>query len=111
MEILAEMQVRILKSFLDVLILAQLRKEPKSAYDLILFIHKKFRLLMSSGTVYATLYSMERDGLIQANWSGRKRVYTLTDKGQKTILAFLNTYDRLQRFLPSLVSDTNERII
>jgi len=99
------MQERIVKSFLDVIMLEELRKEPKSAYDLIGFIHKRFHLLLSSGTVYATLYSMERDGLIQGTWSQRKRVYGLTDNGKKTIQSLLNVYDKVQLFLANLLKD------
>jgi DNA-binding PadR family transcriptional regulator len=55
-----------LKSFLDILILEELRKSSLSGYDIIDLIHKKFGILVSSGTVYSLLYSMERDGLIKA---------------------------------------------
>jgi len=103
MKILAEMQERIVKSFLDVLILMQLRKEPKSSYDIIVFIQKKFRILMSSGTVYSNIYALERDGLIQGNWSQRKRVYTLTDKGMKTIQSIQNVNDKIQMFLATVL--------
>jgi len=86
-------------------ILAELRREPKGAYDLILFIHKKFHLLMSSGTVYSTLYSMERDGLIQGNSIEGRKVYTLTNKGEKTIRAIIKTFDKIQLFLASLLGN------
>ncbi|MFQ6086725.1 MAG: PadR family transcriptional regulator [Candidatus Bathyarchaeia archaeon] len=104
--VLREVQERIVRSFLDVLILAQLRKEPKSAYDIIAFIHEKFHILMSAGAVYSTMYSLERDGLVQGNFADRKRrarVYTLTDKGEKTIQAFLNVNDKIQLFVANLV--------
>jgi DNA-binding PadR family transcriptional regulator len=82
-----EMQERIVKAFFDIIILAKLRKEhePMSGYDVITFIHKKFGILVSSGTVYSILYSMERDGLLKGRLSQRKRVYTVTDKGEKKI--------------------------
>jgi DNA-binding PadR family transcriptional regulator len=110
-EIPGEMQERIVKSFFDVLILAQLRREPKSAYDIVAFIHKKFHILMSTGTVYSTLYSLERDGLIQGNRAEgkrRARVYTLTEKGEKTIRAFLKVNDRIQLFVANLLSSSRK---
>jgi len=101
--ILKKMQRRIIKNFLDVLVLAELRSAPMSGYDVIAFIHNKFRLLVSSGTVYSLLYSLERDGLIVGSWSQRKRVYKLTDKGEETIKAILNANDRIQYLMTSLL--------
>lgn len=104
-KVLKEMQKRIVRNFLDVLILAQLRKEPKCGYGIVAIIHKKFHILMSTGTVYSTLYSLERDGLIQGNLVHRKRrtrVYTLTQKGEKTIEAFLKVNDKVQLFAANL---------
>ena len=106
--ILREMQERIVRSFLDVLILAHLRKESKSGYDVIAFIHKKFNMLMSSGTVYSTLYSLERDGLIQSNLTQRKRVYTPTDEGKKIIQVLLNENEKIQQFVVNLLGDASE---
>jgi len=74
-----------------------------SGYDVISYIHNKFRLLVSSGTVYSLLYSLERQGLIQGIWNERKRVYTLTDKGRKTIEAILNANDKIKSFLLNLM--------
>jgi len=97
------MHRRIIKNFLDVLVLAELRNGPMSGYDVIAFIHNKFRLLVSSGTVYSLLYSLERDGLINGSWSQRKRVYKLTDKGEETIKAIMNANDRIQYLMTSLL--------
>jgi DNA-binding PadR family transcriptional regulator len=97
------MHRRIIKNFLDVLVLAELRNGPMSGYDVIAFIHNKFRLLVSSGTVYSLLYSLERDGLIAGSWSQRKRVYKLTEKGEETIKAILNANDRIQYLMTSLL--------
>jgi len=97
------MHRRIIKNFLDVLVLAELRNGPMSGYDVIAFIHNKFRLLVSSGTVYSLLYSLERDGLIAGSWSQRKRVYKLTDTGEETIKAILNANDKIQYLMTSLL--------
>jgi len=59
-EVLNKMHRRIVKSFMDVLILAELRNAPMSGYDVIGFIHNKFGILVSSGTVHSLLYSLER---------------------------------------------------
>ncbi|MGB9914944.1 MAG: PadR family transcriptional regulator [Candidatus Bathyarchaeales archaeon] len=61
----------------------ELRNGPLSGYDVIAYIHNKFNLLVSSGTVYSLLYSLERNGLVEGVWDERKRVYKLTEKGEK----------------------------
>lgn len=98
-----KMYRRLIKSFLDVVILSELRNGPMSGYDVIAFIHNKYRLLVSSGTVYSLLYSLERDGLVEGRWNQRKRVYTLTDKGEKTIGAILRANEKIKGFLVNIL--------
>lgn len=94
-EILERMNRRIVKNFLDMVILMELRKSSMSGYDVISFVHNKFRMLMSSGTVYSHLYFLERNGLIKGESSQRKRVYTLTEQGKETVKTFLNAKDKI----------------
>ena len=102
-EILNEFHERFVRSFIDILILAELKKRsPMSGYDVITFIHKKFHLLMSSGTVYNILYSLERRELIKSIQTSRKRVYKLTDKGVETINIILKRKERIQSLMTKL---------
>jgi DNA-binding PadR family transcriptional regulator len=102
-KILKRMHERIIKNFMDVIIMAELKSGPLSGYDVISFIHNKFHLLVSSGTVYSLLYSLERNGLIEGTWNERKRVYKLTEKGRKTIETILNANDKIQNFVTALL--------
>jgi len=102
-KILKEFHERIVRSFIDIIILAELKKGcPMSGYDVIAFINKKFHLLMSSGTVYNILYGLERKGLIKNMLSRRKRVYKLTDKGEKTINIILKSHAKIENFMATL---------
>ena len=56
-----------------------------SGYDAIGFIHDKFGVLVSSGTVYAHLYAVERESLIEGSWDTKKRVYKITEKGERAL--------------------------
>jgi len=89
------MNEKIVKSFLDLLILAKLRREPMSGYDFVTFINKDFHILVSPGTVYSTLVHMERDGLVRGTGTQRKRVYVLTNKGKETIEAILSSREKI----------------
>jgi len=102
-KVLKKMHERIIKNFMDIIILAELRIGPMSGYDVISFIHNKFHLLVSSGTVYSLLYSLERNALIEGTWNERKRVYKLTDKGRKTIETVLNANDKIKNFITNLL--------
>jgi len=102
-----EMQGRIVKNFMDILIMTELRDSPMSGYDAISFIHKKFRLLVSSGTVYSLLYSLERDGLIEGKFSNRKRVYALTEKGEETVQTIQEASEQIQIFMSNLFKRLN----
>jgi len=102
-KVLRKFHERIIKNFTDIIILAELRKGPMSGYDVISFIHNKFNLLVSSGTVYSLLYSLERNGLIEGSWDERKRVYRLTEKGAKTIETILNANDKIKNFITNLL--------
>jgi len=102
-KILKKMHERIIKNFMDIIILSELRNRPMSGYDVISFIHNKFHILVSSGTVYSLLYSLERNELIEGTWNERKRVYKPTGKGMKTIETILNANDKIKIFITSIL--------
>jgi DNA-binding PadR family transcriptional regulator len=89
---------------MDILILTEMKKGSLSGYDVIGLVHKKFGILVSSGTVYSLLYSLERDGLIRGVWDHRKRVYELSDRGEQNIEVITKANDAVQNFLRNLSS-------
>src|SRR4030067_19752 len=101
--ILKKMHERIIKNFMDIIIMTELRNGSLSGYDVISYIHNKFNLLVSSGTVYSLLYSLERNGLVEGVWEERKRTYKLTEKGQNTIETIINANDRINGLMTSLL--------
>jgi len=82
--VLGKLDERIIKSFMDIIILKRLEnKHPMSGYDAINYFHKKFRMLLSPGTVYSVVYSLERQNLIEGKMNQGKRIYDLTNQGEK----------------------------
>lgn len=80
------LQKRFIKNFMDLLILLEISRTPLiGGYDIIVVFQRKFNLFISPGTVYSTLYRLERDGLIKGEDRKRKRVYVLTSKGEELI--------------------------
>lgn len=94
-EILDMIHRRIVRDFLDMLILMELRKRSMGGHDVIAFVHNKFGMLMSTGTVYSHLYFLERNRLIKGESTKRKRVYNLTERGNETVKTFLNAKDKI----------------
>ena len=89
-----DIETRIVKSFLDILILVEMTKQTNlSGYDVTAFINSKFGGILSPGTVYATLYSMERKGLVKGESDGKKTVYKLTGKGSEVTVLMKSEYN------------------
>lgn len=88
-DVIMEMRERIVRVFLDLIVLMKLSEgcEPLGGYDFGKLVTDEFDVVLSPGSIYAVLYSMERDGLIQASSKLRKRVYVLSDKGEATVKA------------------------
>jgi DNA-binding PadR family transcriptional regulator len=83
---LRNIKTKIIKEFLNIFILMEMTKrESISGYDVIDLVNIKFSEPLSPGTVYSTLYAIERKGLIYGETDGRKTVYKLTQKGQDVI--------------------------
>jgi DNA-binding PadR family transcriptional regulator len=101
--VIKKMHERVIKTFMDTIIMSELQNGPISGYDVISFIHNKFGFLASSGTVYSLLYSLERNGLVEGAWIERKRVYRLTEKGDQTIQTIFNSQDKIKGFMTTVL--------
>lgn len=101
-EIVEKLKRKTLQNFMDILILTEMKKSPLTGYDVIGLVHKKFDILVSSGTVYSLLYSLERDGLIKGVWNDRKRVYELSEKGEQNIEVITKANEEIQNFLRNI---------
>jgi DNA-binding PadR family transcriptional regulator len=97
------MHERIIKNFMGIIIMTELRNGSLSGYDGISYIHSKFTLLVTSGTVYSLLYSLERSSLVEGTWNERKRVYKLTEKGEKTVDTLLNASSKIKGFMANIL--------
>ena len=76
---------RILRAFLDRVILKMLQRHPSTGYEINDSISKRFGIKIGPNVVYTKLSSMERDGLITCLQHGRTRTHDLTEKGKETL--------------------------
>jgi DNA-binding PadR family transcriptional regulator len=102
-----DLDVRLIQDFMDVIILRLLRgNRCTSGYELIKYFHHKFHMLVSSGTVYSMLYSLERQGFIEGSLDGRRRVYRLTKNGEKFFNDICTAGQRNHSVFLSIFSNT-----
>ena len=107
-DIEAEIERRLITSFMDLIILRILRsnKQGTGGYDITRYLQLNHNILPSSGTVYSCLYAMERRGLIKGRENGRKRVYILTQRGERVIKALEAAKNKFNRFMSTILYGT-----
>jgi DNA-binding PadR family transcriptional regulator len=101
-KLVEKLRKRVIQNFMDILILTEMKKSSLSGYDVIALLHRRFGILLSSGTVYSLLYSLERDGLVKGAWNQRKRVYALTEKGEQNMQVITKANEEIQNFLRNI---------
>jgi len=103
LEVVKQIEDRLIRDFLDVLILVELAKgRPLGGRDIITLVSNKFGTLVSAGTVYSVLYSMEREGEIASGSEEKRRVYLLTDKGKETIKTITSARHEIKTLVTKL---------
>lgn len=100
---LEDFRERIIKHFIDVIVIAELTKgKPMSGFDVIWFIHRKYDIMLSSGTVYSRLYTLERKGILKGTMTSRKVIYSISEKGQKLVPIIMKLNLKIQECLKNL---------
>jgi len=75
----------LVKSFLDLIVLAMLNGKPVHGYMIIANLHRTFGVLLSPGTLYPLLYQLEAEKLIHVQVVQRKKLYALTPLGLRRV--------------------------
>lgn len=96
-------QERILRAFLDLVILRMLLHHPMTAYEIDNAILKKFGVKRSPNVVYTKLAAMEIKGLISCACSKHGRIYSITEKGRKTADTIPSIVEEIQKSAPILL--------
>jgi PadR family transcriptional regulator PadR len=106
-----EIQTKLTKGLLDMIILQFLDQEPMHGYQLITKIRKGFGVYFGPSTVYPLLGTLEKKGYIKSVWNMEterpRKVYSVTREGE-TILNF--TEGSLNLICKTLSNDTKIRI-
>ncbi|MEM2935930.1 MAG: PadR family transcriptional regulator [Candidatus Bathyarchaeia archaeon] len=115
-ELCTKVKGRCVKNALDLIILAILQDKPwgLSGYDFIGLIYDFFDIMVSPGTLYPVLFSLQKQGLVHVEFKGKKRVYYPALKGKKNLESFINCFidanNQLNKFLRN-ISDKGEEAL
>lgn len=99
MNISEESAEKFIKNELEMIVLALISKEPMCGTDIIKAIHKSFNVLVSPGTIYPLLHSLEKDGYLKCEYGVKKKIYMPVESAQVDIKTMLSQRVQVSRVL------------
>ena len=101
-----EVQVKLMKGLLDLIVLNFLRAEPLHGYAIITRIRKTFGIYFGPSTVYPLLNALEKAGYVKSEWNMSnerpRKVYRLTTAGQNLVAFSQDSLSLIQRKIESI---------
>ncbi|MCS7096344.1 MAG: PadR family transcriptional regulator [Nitrososphaerota archaeon] len=89
MESLKDVQLKLMKGLLDLIVLQLLSASPMHGYQIISKIRRNFGIYFGPSTIYPLLNSLEKSGYVKSEWDMShdrpRKVYTLTDEGKNLL--------------------------
>ena len=80
-----EVQVKLAKGLLDLIVLQFLNSEPMHGYQIITKIRRSFGVYFGPSTIYPLLSSLEKKGFVSSEWNMEterpRKIYKLTTEG------------------------------
>jgi PadR family transcriptional regulator PadR len=84
-----EVQVKLMKGLLDLIILQFLNTQPMHGYQVITKIRKTFGVYFGPSTIYPLLATLEKKGFVNSEWNMNnerpRKIYKLTTEGQNIL--------------------------
>ncbi len=84
-----EVQAKLAKGLLDLIILQFLNSQPMHGYQVITKIRKTFGVYFGPSTIYPLLATLEKKGFVNSEWNMKnerpRKVYKLTTEGQNIL--------------------------
>jgi len=84
-----EVQTKLMKGLLDLIILQFLNGQPMHGYQIITKIRKTFGVYFGPSTIYPLLGTLEKKGFVKSDWEMSterpRKVYKLTTEGQSLL--------------------------
>jgi PadR family transcriptional regulator PadR len=84
-----EVQAKLMKGLLDLIVLQFLNETPMHGYQIITKIRKTFGVYLGPSTIYPLLGTLEKKGYVKSEWNMNgerpRKVYMLTNDGQNLL--------------------------
>jgi DNA-binding PadR family transcriptional regulator len=84
-----EVQVKLMKGLLDLIVLQYLNADPMHGYKMIKKIRKEFGVYFGPSTIYPLLNDLEEKGYVESDWDMEserpRKVYDLTTEGRSLL--------------------------
>jgi len=84
-----EVQTKLMKGLLDLIVLQFLSTQPMHGYQVITKIRKSFGVYFGPSTIYPLLGTLEKKGFVSSEWNMQcerpRKVYSLTNDGQNLL--------------------------
>jgi PadR family transcriptional regulator PadR len=84
-----EVQVKLMKGLLDLIVLQFLSNQPMHGYQIITRIRKNFGVYFGPSTIYPLLNTLEKKGYVKSEWNMNserpRKVYKLTVEGRNLL--------------------------
>jgi PadR family transcriptional regulator PadR len=96
-----EVQVKLMKGLLDLIILQFLNSQPMHGYQVITKIRKTFGVYFGPSTIYPLLATLEKKGFVNSQWNMNnerpRKIYNLTTEGQNILNFTENSLNLIRR--------------
>ena len=103
---LKEVQTKLMRGLLDLVVLQFLRAHPMHGYKIITSIRKNFGVYFGPSTIYPLLGDLEEKGYLESSWDLNaerpRKVYKLTAEGQGLLDCTEDSLNLIHRKLSTL---------
>jgi len=103
---LREVQIKLMRGLLDLVILQFLNVEPMHGYSIITSIRRNFGVYFGPSTIYPLLGVLEEKGYIKSQWNLNnerpRKVYSLTPEGSSLLNGTEESLNHICRRLTSI---------
>jgi len=98
-----EVQTKLMRGLLDLVVLQFLRANPMHGYQIISNLRKNFGVYFGPSTIYPLLSLLEQKGYITSQWDLEKdrprKVYTITSQGAELLSCTEESFNHIYRKL------------
>jgi DNA-binding PadR family transcriptional regulator len=97
---------RFVKEYLDIIVLALIASKPMCGIEILDVIHREFNVLLSPGTVYPLLHKLRNEGLLEREYTIKKKIYKVAKGNEKNISNILDEHLIANEFLNEFLKST-----